>query len=76
MRKKTCAHLFTDVKFTKGFTAIEVRGTYHIAVMGLLAQCKLHYKPSDVPQNKGRDEVPVNYVAQAPNAPAREIMEL
>lgn len=47
------------------------RRSYHVALVHLGAHGELHDEPGGVPQDEGGDEVPVDDVPQAADAPAR-----
>lgn len=48
---------------------MEQGNTYHIALVHLRTHRQLDNKPGSIPQDKSRDEVPVDDVSQAADAP-------
>lgn len=46
--------------------------TYHVAFVNLRAHGELDNEPGGVPEDEGGDEVPVDDVSQAANAPVRQ----
>lgn len=44
--------------------------TYHIALMHLWVHSQLHYEPRSIAQDESRNQIPVNDVPQAADAPA------
>ena len=53
----------------------QISDTYHITFMHLGAHSHLDDEPGGVPQDEGGDEIPVDDVSQASDAPARKTKE-